>query len=88
MYLQDYASMFRTSLIVLQPIDERLKECESIIRECTDLFFRQDDDDFILRQRPVRSFSLSQEGREKIIDFVIVDERDFFRHRNGTTCTE
>ena len=56
--------MFRTSLTVLQPIDERLSECEAIIRDYTDLFFQQEEDDFILQPRPVRSFSLSQEGIE------------------------
>lgn len=56
--------MFRTSLMVLQPIDERLSECEAIIQDYTNLFFKQEEDDFILQPRPVRSFSLSQEGIE------------------------
>lgn len=77
--------MFQTSLMVLQPIDDRLRDCEEIIRDYTDLFFQQEEDDFVLQPRPVRSFSLSQEG---------IDDRHVLRwiersiDRNGETRTE
>lgn len=54
--------MFKTTLTVLQPIEDRLKECESIMNEYTSLFFKQENDDFIPLKHITRSFSLSLEG--------------------------
>jgi hypothetical protein len=63
--------MFKTSLNVLQPIEDRLKECESIMNEYTNLFFKQDDDAFIPMTRVARTFSVSLEGL-KNLDFAFV----------------
>jgi len=54
--------MFKTSLTVLQPIEDRLKECESIVNEYTTLFFKQEHDQFIPLKHVTRSFSLSLDG--------------------------
>jgi hypothetical protein len=54
--------MFQTSLNILQPIEDRLNECESIMNEYTNLFFKKDDDAFIPMARVDRSFSVSLEG--------------------------
>ena len=66
---QEYASTFKTSLTVLQPIDDQIKECESIINEYTNLFFKQENDEFIAVQRAARSFSLSMDGLRENLCF-------------------
>jgi hypothetical protein len=54
--------MFKTALTVLQPLEDRVKECEAIVNEYTNVFFKQEDDDFIPIKPGTRSFSLSLDG--------------------------
>jgi hypothetical protein len=54
--------MFKTTLTVLQPIEERLNECESLMNEYTNLFFKQENDAFIPLKTVPRSFSISLDG--------------------------
>ena len=57
--------MFQTTLTVLQPLEDRLKECESIVNSYANLFFKQEDDQFIPMKRPPRSFSVSVDGTSR-----------------------
>ena len=57
--------MFQTTLTVLQPLEDRLKECESIVNSYANLFFKQEDDQFIPMKRPPRSFSVSADGERR-----------------------
>jgi hypothetical protein len=54
--------MFKTTLTVLQPLEDRLKECESMVNQYTNLFFKQDNDAFIPIKPGARTFSLSLDG--------------------------
>jgi hypothetical protein len=54
--------MFKTSLTVLKPIEDRLNECELLMNDYTNLFFKQEDDEFMPMTRVARSFSVSLEG--------------------------
>jgi hypothetical protein len=57
--------MFQTSLAVLQPLEDRLRECESIVNSYAHLFFKHEDDQFIPMKRPPRSFSVSADGARR-----------------------
>ncbi|CAF3070549.1 unnamed protein product [Rotaria socialis] len=65
-FYDEYASMFKTTLTVLQPIEDRIKECETTMNEYTNLFFKQDDDDFIPMTKVPRSFSISLDDMDKL----------------------
>ncbi|UJR37861.1 hypothetical protein I4U23_030551 [Adineta vaga] len=65
-FYTDFANMFKTSLTVLQPFEDRLKECESIVSEYTNLFFRQGNDSFIPMKPVTQSFDLSFEELDNI----------------------
>jgi hypothetical protein len=54
--------MFKTTLTVLQPIEDHLNECELIVNGYTNLFFKQENDAFIPLKHVTRSFSLSNDG--------------------------
>ncbi|CAF5176835.1 unnamed protein product, partial [Rotaria sp. Silwood1] len=54
------------TLTVLQPIEDRLKECELAINEYTNLFFKQENDAFIPMKQAVRSFSISLDEIDKL----------------------
>ncbi|CAF0827635.1 unnamed protein product [Adineta steineri] len=58
-FYNDFANMFKTSLDVLQPLEDRLNECESILKEYTNEFFRQENDVFVPLKPKARSYSLS-----------------------------
>lgn len=75
--------MFKTSLTVLQPIEDQLKECEEIMNEYTNLFFKQEDDEFVPIKHVARSFSLSLEGKNINIDLIFILKK--ILHRNGST---
>lgn len=66
--------MFKTTLTVLQPIEDRVKECELAMTEYTNLFFKQDNDPFIPMKPVVRSFSVSLDGKKRHFDFLIVGD--------------
>ncbi|CAF0792878.1 unnamed protein product [Rotaria sordida] len=65
-FYNDFASMFKTTLTVLQPIEDRLKECESAMNEYTNLFFKQENDAFIPMKQAARSFSISLDEIDKL----------------------
>ncbi|CAF4914720.1 unnamed protein product [Rotaria sp. Silwood1] len=65
-FYNDFASMFKTTLTVLQPIEDRLKECELAMNEYTNLFFKQENDAFIPMKQAVRSFSISLDEIDKL----------------------
>ena len=54
--------MFKTTLSVLEPLEDRLKRCESAINEFSNLFFQQEDDAFISVKPAPRSLSISHDG--------------------------
>ncbi|CAF2707110.1 unnamed protein product [Rotaria sp. Silwood2] len=65
-FYNDFASMFKTTLTVLQPIEDRIKECELAMNEYTNLFFKQENDAFIPMKQVTRSFSISLDEIDKL----------------------
>jgi hypothetical protein len=54
--------MFKTNLNALQPLEDRLKECESIVNQYTTSFFQQESDPFIPMKPVTRSFDFTADG--------------------------
>ena len=57
--------MFKTNLNALQPLEDRVRECEAIVNECVNVFFQQETDAFIPMKPVARSFDFTSEGTDK-----------------------
>lgn len=61
--------MFQTTLTVLQPIEDRLEECEATMEQYTNIFFKQEDDTFIPVKQTARSFTMTPDGSKRKFRF-------------------
>ncbi|CAF1090713.1 unnamed protein product [Adineta ricciae] len=65
-FYNEFSDMFKTNLNALQPLEDRVRECEAIVNEYVNVFFQQETDLFIPMKPVARSFDFTAEELENV----------------------